>query len=194
MTTPEGLSHRVPTRQRRSRAQRRSLPPIAGAAGRQVSPFDPLLMHAVITRVEAERPMLDLELVVALYRHLSGREGPQPTFEGLLEYLGQVEPWLGEDGLRELLGLAPQAPRGRPVGEAERAPRVSPAPAEAAGRGRPRGTGQLTAGAVRAAHQAFRAERGRRPTQAELASRLDVATRSLQRFLHDHCLGWPLEG
>ena len=45
----------------------------------------------------------------------------------------------------------------------------------------------------RAAHEAFRVERGRRPTQAELASRLDVATRSLQRFLHDHCLGWPLE-
>ena len=62
------------------------------------------------------------------------------------------------------------------------------------GRGRPRGTGQLTASAVRAAHEALRVERGRRPTQAELASRLDVATRSLQRFLHDHCLGWPLEG
>ena len=156
-----------------------------------MSRFDPLIMHAVITRVEAERPVLDLELVVALYHHLSGLEGPQPTSEGLLEYLDHVVPWLGEDGLRGLLGLAPGAPRGRPAAAAaERAGGDSSAP----GRGRPRGTGQLTAGAVRAAHQALRAERGRRPTQAELASRLDVATRSLQRFLHDHGLGWPLEG
>jgi hypothetical protein len=156
-----------------------------------VSRFDPLLMHAVITRVEAERPALDLELVVALYHHLSGLDGPQPTFEALLEYLDRVEPWLGEGGLRELLGLAPEAPRGRPAAAAaERAGGDSSVP----GRGRPRGTGQLTASAVRAAHEALRVERGRRPTQAELASRLDVATRSLQRFLHDHCLGWPLEG
>ena len=156
-----------------------------------MSRFDPLLMHAVITRVEAERPALDLELVVALYHHLSGLDGPQPTFEALLEYLDRVEPWLGEGGLRELLGLAPEAPRGRPAAAAaERAGGDSSVP----GRGRPRGTGQLTASAVRAAHEALRVERGRRPTQAELASRLDVATRSLQRFLHDHCLGWPLEG
>ena len=156
-----------------------------------MSRFDPLLMHAVITRVEAERPVLDLNLVVALYHHLSGLDGPQPTFEALLEYLDRVEPWLGEGGLRELLGLAPEAPRGRPAAAAaERPGGASSMP----GRGRPRGTGQLTAGAVRAAHKAFRVERGRRPTQAELASRLDVATRSLQRFLHDHCLGWPLEG
>jgi len=148
-------------------------------------------MHAVITRVEAERPVLDLDLVVALYHHLTGLDGPQPTFEALLEYLDRVEPWLGEGGLRELLGLAPEAPRGRPAAAAaERAGGDSSVP----GRGRPRGTGQLTASAVRAAHEALRVERGRRPTQAELASRLDVATRSLQRFLHDHCLGWPLEG
>ncbi|MGE5307448.1 MAG: hypothetical protein ACM3KG_00360 [Hyphomicrobiales bacterium] len=156
-----------------------------------MSRFDPLLMHAVITRVEAERPALDLELVVALYHHLTGLDGPQPTFEALLEYLDRVEPWLGEGGLRELLGLTPQAQRGWPAAAAaERPVGDSSVP----GRGRPRGTGQLTASAVRAAHEAFRVERGRRPTQAELASRLDVATRSLQRFLHDHCLGWPLEG
>lgn len=153
-----------------------------------MSQFDPLLMHAVITRVEAERPVLDLELVVALYHHLTGLDGPQPTFEALLEYLDRVEPWLGEGGLRELLGLAPDAPRRR------RAAEWPGGDSPVLGRGRPRGTGQLTASAVRAAHEAFRVERGRRPTQAELASRLDVATRSLQRFLHDHCLGWPLEG
>ena len=92
-----------------------------------MSRFDPLLMHAVITRVEAERPVLDLDLVVALYHHLTGLDGPQPTFEALLEYLDRVEPWLGEGGLRELLGLAPEAPRGgrrppRPSGRAATPP------------------------------------------------------------------------
>ncbi len=38
----------------------------------------------------------------------------------------------------------------------------------------------------------LRTEHGRRPTQEELASGLDVAVRSLQRFLRDHDLGWPL--
>jgi len=154
-----------------------------------VSRFDPLLMHAVITRVEAERPVLDLELVVALYHHLSGLEGPQPTFEGLLDYLDRVVPWLGEEGLRELLGLAPDAPRGRPAaGAAERPVGDSSVP----GRGRPPGTGLLTAAKVRETYRAIRAERGRQPTQEELASRLDVAVRSLQRFLKHHDMEWPL--
>ena len=151
-----------------------------------MSPFDPLLMHAVVTRVEAERPALDLELVVALYHHLSGLEGPQPTFEALLEYLDRVEPWLGEGGLRELLGLAPDAQRQRRA--AERPGGDSPVP----GRGRPRGTGQLTVAKVRATYRAFRAERGRGPTQEALAERLDVTVRSLQRFLKRHDMGWPL--
>jgi hypothetical protein len=146
-------------------------------------------MHAVITRVEAERPVLDLDLVVALYHHLSGLEGPQPTFEGLLEYMDHVVPWLGEDGLRELLGLAPQAPRGRPAAAAaERPVGDSSVP----GRGRPRGTGLLTVAKVRETYRAIRAERDRKPTQEELASRLDVAVRSLQRFLKHHDMEWPL--
>jgi len=151
--------------------------------------FDPLLMHAVITRVEAERPVLDLDLVVALYHHLSGLEGPQPTFEGLLEYMDHVVPGLGEDGLRELLGLAPEAPRGRPAAAAaERPVGDSSVP----GRGRPRGSGLLTVAKVRATYRAIRAERDRKPTQEELASRLDVAVRSLQRFLKHHDMEWPL--
>ena len=154
-----------------------------------MSGFDPLLMHAVITRVEAERPVLDLDLVVALYHHLSGLESPQPTFEGLLEYMDHVVPWLGEDGLRELLGLAPEAPRGRPAAAAaERPVGDSSVP----GRGRPRGSGLLTVAKVRATYRAIRAERDRKPTQEELASRLDVAVRSLQRFLKHHDMEWPL--
>ena len=154
-----------------------------------MSRFDPLLMHAVVTRVEAERPVLDLELVVALYHHLSGLDGPQPTFEVLLEYLDRVEPWLGEGGLRELLGLAPEAPRGRPAAAAAERPGGD---SSVPGRGRPRGSGQLTAGAVRAAHRAFRVSGAAGRPRPELASRLDVAVRSLQRFLHDHDMGWPL--
>jgi len=153
-----------------------------------VSQFDPLLMHAVVARVEVERPDLDLELAIALCRHLSGLEGPQPTFEGLLEYMDHVLPWLGEDELRERLGLAPHDPRQRPSGTAG----GSSAPRRRPRAGRPRGSGQLTSGAVRASHRAFRSEHGRRPTQAELAARLDVAVRSLQRFLRDHDMGWPL--
>lgn len=151
-----------------------------------MSRFDPLIMHAVITRVEAERPVLDLDLVVALYHHLTGLDGPQPTFEALLEYLDRVEPWLGEGGLRELLGLAPDAPRRRRA--AEWPGGGSPVP----GRGRPRGSGLLTVPKVRATYRAIRAERGRGPTQEELASRLDVAVRSLQRFLKHHDMEWPL--
>lgn len=154
-----------------------------------MSRFDPLLMHAVFTRVEVERPVLDLDLVVALYHHLTGLDGPQPTFEALLEYLDRVEPWLGEGGLRELLGLAPDAPRGRPAAVAgERPVGDSCRP----GRGRPRGTGLLTGAKVRETYRAIRAERGRGPTQEELASRLDVAVRSLQRFLKHHDMEWPL--
>lgn len=154
-----------------------------------MSRFDPLLMHAVVTRVEAERPALDLELVVALYHHLTGLDGPQPTFEALLEYLDRVEPWLGEGGLRELLGLTPEVPRGWPAAAAaERPVGDSSVP----GRGRPRGSGLLTVAKVRATYRAIRAERGRGPTQEALAERLDVTVRSLQRFLKRHDMGWPL--
>lgn len=145
---------------------------------------DRLAILADIARVAAEYPDLGEEVVGALRGRLRWRQPHEPTLDELRAYVERLL-GLGADALRLELGLVAYPARHRP----------RPAPAAATpGRGRPRGTGQLTASAVRAAHEAFRVERGRRPTQAELASRLDVATRSLQRFLHDHCLGWPLEG
>ena len=139
---------------------------------------DPLIMSADIARVAAERPEMGDELVRALYQHLVLIEGRQPTIDELRGYVDRLSS-LDEHVLRQQLGLVPQRRPGRPA-------------AARPGRGRPRGSGQLTAGGVRASHQDFRAEHGRRPTQEELASGLDVAVRSLQRFLRDHDMGWPL--
>jgi len=146
---------------------------------------DPLLMSADIARVAAERPDLDEELVTALYQHLVLIEARQPTVDELREYVERVS-CLDQDTLRQRLGLGPRGTRGR---QARRVERSAPA---GLGRGRPRGSGQLTPAGIQASQQAFRAERGRRPTQEELASRLDVAVRSLQRFLKQHDMGWPL--
>ncbi len=61
-------------------------------------------------------------------------------------------------------------------------------------RGRPKGTGLLTAAIVRSNNSALRTElQGRAPTQEALASRLDVAVRTLQDFLQANSLRWPLE-
>ena len=139
---------------------------------------DPLIMSADIARVVAERPEMGEELVRALYQHLVLIEGRQPEIDELRGYVDRLSS-LDERALRQRLGLVPR--RGR-----ARSTPTKP------GRGRPPGSGQLTVGAVKASHQAFRSEHGRRPTQEELASGLDVAVRSLQRFLRDHDLGWPL--
>lgn len=147
---------------------------------------DPLIMSADIARVAAERPELDDELLTALYQHLVLIEARQPTPDELREYIDRVS-CLDQETLRQRLGLGPRRKRGR-----RPAPAARSASQAATGRGRPRGSGQLTPDAVRAAHQAFRDERARRPTQEELASRLDVAVRSLQRLLRDHDMGWPL--
>lgn len=144
---------------------------------------DRLAILADIARVGAEYPDLGEEVVRALRGRLRWRQPHEPTLDEFRAYVERLS-GLGADALRLELGLVAYPARHRP----------RPAsPATAPGRGRPRGSGQLTAGSVGAAHQAFRAERGRRPTQAELASRLDVAVRSLQRFLRDHELGWPLK-
>ena len=151
---------------------------------------DPLLMSADITLLEAERPDLDVELIAAIYGHLLEVEGRQPTLAEVREYVDHVLSYLGEGMLRQHLGLEVRQPRRRPP--AVERPDPAP-PAATPARGRPRGSGRLTIAAVRASHRALRAERGRLPTQAELASRLDVAVRWLQRFLRDHDLGWPLD-
>lgn len=150
-----------------------------------MSRSDPLLMLADIARMEAERPDLDVELIAAIYQHLLVLEARQPTLDELREYVERVS-CLGEGVLRQHLGLEVRQPRRRP--QAVERPASAPA---GPGVGRPMGTGLLTVEAVRAAHRAVRAERGRQPTQEELASALDVAVRSLQRFLKRHDMGWP---
>jgi hypothetical protein len=148
---------------------------------------DPLLMTADIARVAGERPELDGELVAALYQHLVLIEARQPTVDELRAYVDRVS-CLDQDTLRQRLGLGPRrTPGRRPRTEGRRAH----APAGPA-RGRPRGSGHLTAATVTASYQRFRSEHSRRPTQEELASSLDVAVRSLQRFLRHHDMGWPL--
>ncbi|HSV92946.1 MAG TPA: hypothetical protein VLH81_07710 [Desulfobacterales bacterium] len=150
---------------------------------------DPLLMSADVTLLEAERPDLDVELIAAIYGHLLEVEGRQPTLAEVREYVDHVLSYLGEGMLRQHLGLEVRQPRRRPPA-VERPTGASARRGH--GVGRPRGTGLLTVEAVRAAHRAVRAERGRQPTQEELASALDVAVRSLQRFLKRHDMGWPL--
>ncbi len=144
---------------------------------------DRLAILADIARVAAEYPDVGEEVVAALRGRLRWRQPHEPTLDELRAYVERMSS-LGAEELRLQLGLVAYPVRHRP----------RPVPvATAPGRGRPRGSGRLTVAAVRASHRALLAERGRRPTQAQLASRLDVAIRSLQRFLRDHELGWPFE-
>jgi len=141
---------------------------------------DPLIMSADIARVALERPELGEELVQALYQHLVLIEGRQPAIDELREYVDRLSS-LDEHALRQRLGLVARRKRG------PRAP-VKP------GRGRPKGTGLLTAAIVRSTNSALRTElQGRAPTQEALASRLEVSVRTLQDFLKANGLRWPLE-
>ncbi len=141
---------------------------------------DPLIMSADIARVALERPELGEELVQALYQHLVLIEGRQPAIDELREYVDRLSS-LDEHALRQRLGLVARRKRG---------PRSPAKP----GRGRPKGTGLLTAAIVRSTNSALRTElQGRAPTQEALASRLEVSVRTLQDFLKANGLRWPLE-
>jgi len=124
-------------------------------------------------------------IVRGIYQHQAMTTGHQPTLRQAREYIGHLTSHLDDATIRVTLGLpAVKAVRETPAVASERTRRT--------GRGRPTGTGLLTVEAVRSSHQAFRAEHGRQPTQEELASALDVAVRSLQRFMKRHDMGWPL--
>ena len=147
---------------------------------------DPLLMLADIARLTFENPDLEEAVVRGIYQHQVMTTGRQPTLRQAREYIGHLTSHLDDATIRVTLGLPPAA-------RAARETAAVPSPrTRRQGRGRPRGTGLLTVEAVRAAHEAVRAERDRQPTQEELASALDVAVRSLQRFLKRHDMGWPL--
>lgn len=145
-----------------------------------MSRSDPLLMLADIVEVASERPELDRGMVQAIYQNYILTQGRQPTIEQARDYIDRLTSRLDEATLRQRLGLV--APR-------KRGPRA-PGPPK---RGRPKGSGQLTIEAVRTSHTALRREHNRRPTQQQLASRLDVAVRTLQDFLQANDMRWPLE-
>ncbi len=139
---------------------------------------DPLIMSADIARLASERPELGNELLHALYQHLVLIEGRQPTLDELRDYVDRLSS-LDQATLRQRLGLG--ATRKRAARSDER-PR----------RGRPKGSGQLSMESVRTSHAALKRELKRRPTQQQLASRLDVAVRTLQDFLQANDTSWPL--
>lgn len=142
---------------------------------------DHLLLLADIAQVASERPELDETTVQALYQHLVLTQGGQPTIDQAREYVDRLTSSLGEHALRQRLGLVARRKPG------------SRASAKS-GRGRPKGTGLLTAGIVRSKNRALRTElQGRAPTQEALASRLEVSVRTLQDFLKANGLMWPLE-
>jgi hypothetical protein len=152
-----------------------------------MSRADPLLMLADIARLASENPDLDAALVRAIYQHQAMTTGRQPTIRQAREYLGHLTSHLDQATIRVTLGLATAAEV--PV-ETPAAPPVRP---RRTGRGRPRGTGVLAVSNVREACKALRAERPRRAvTQEALAERLEVSRRTLQGFLKDNDLTWPL--
>ena len=150
-----------------------------------MSRSDPLLMLADIARLASEHPDLDEELVRGIYQHLvleAGRSRRSTV--------------CASTSAPRVLSRRrhPGSPRAPPCGSQRpsapgRAAGLRAAPARP---GSPEGHGPADCGDVREAHRAIRAERGRQPTQEELASALDVAVRSLQRFLKRHDMGWPL--
>ncbi len=145
-----------------------------------MSRSDPLLMLADIVEVASERPELDRRMVQAMYQNYVLTQGRQPTIQQARDYIDRLTSRLDEATLRQMLGLV--APR-------KRGPRAPAKPK----RGRPKGTGLLTAAIVRSNNSALRTElQGRAPTQEALASRLEVSVRTLQDFLRANGLGWPL--
>lgn len=152
-----------------------------------MSRADPLLMLADIARLASENPDIDEAVVRGIYQNQVLTTGRQPTLRQAREYIGHLTANLDDATIRVTLGLPPTT---RVVNRTTVARNVL---TREASRGRPRGTGLLTVESVREGYKALRAERVRRPTQEQLASRLDVAVRSLQRFLKDHGLGWPLD-
>jgi hypothetical protein len=121
---------------------------------------DPLIMSADITRVAAEHPELDDDLVQALYQHLVLIQSRQPTVDELREYVDRVS-CLDQETLRQRLGLGPRRTRGRRPRAAARRPGVGTTSIAA---------GPLSSGRVVDAHAS-------RPTDAEQPSHRSAARR-----------------
>lgn len=136
-------------------------------------------MLADIAQIIAERPEVDEALVRGIYQYLVMTEGRQPTIQHAREYIDHLTSHLNEDTIRLTVGLPARRKR------SARTPATR-------NRGRPKGSGHLNLAAVHDAHRAYREQHKRPPTQQALASELDVAVRTLQDFLKNNELGWPL--
>ncbi len=137
-------------------------------------------MLADIAQIIAERPDVVDALVRGIYQYLAATEGRQPTIGHAREYIDHLTSHLDEETIRLMIGLPPRRRR------RARTPATR-------NRGRPRGSGHLNLSAVQDAHAAYREQHKRPPTQQALASELDVAVRTLQDFLKENELAWPLQ-
>ncbi|HSW41791.1 MAG TPA: hypothetical protein VLM76_04720 [Patescibacteria group bacterium] len=115
---------------------------------------DHLLMLADIAQVASERPELDATTVQALYQHLVLTQGGQPTIDQAREYVDRLTSSLGEQALRQRLGLVarrkhgsrasakPGRGRTTELGKAETASRDEMQQVRASGRGAARAPGR----------------------------------------------------
>lgn len=148
---------------------------------------DPLealaICHDVATELE-----LDPALVEAIHAHLVVMDGRPPDRDLLVAYVTGLVARVDEETLRARLQLPPLAPPWPEAG-----PAAAPAPVRH--RGRPKGTRTASRQQIIGVYRSLRVTTGKRPTQAQLAINLEppVAQRTLQAWLREYGLPWPIE-
>lgn len=148
---------------------------------------DPLEALATCHDVAAELD-LDPALVEAIHAHLLAMDGRPPARDLLIAYVTGLVARVDEETLRERLLLPPLT---RP---SKGDPAAPPAP-PTRHRGRPKGTRTASRQQIVDAYRSLRASTGKPPTQAQLAINLEppVAQRTLQAWLREYGLPWPIE-
>ncbi len=148
---------------------------------------DPLEALAICHDVAAELD-LDPALVEAIHGHLLALDGRPPARDLLAAYVTGLVARIDEGTLRERLQLPPLE------GPSETGPVAAPAP-PTRHRGRPKGTRTASCQQIVDAYHSLRESTGKPPTQAQLAINLDppVAPRTLQAWLREYGLPWPIE-
>jgi hypothetical protein len=135
---------------------------------------DRVLVRSAVETLIEEYPDLQDFTVKALYEHFVGFYGRVPEYEEIARYFRRVTP-MGEQALWEELFELDE--HGRLVGV------LSPAAADGAGarRGRPKGSRSVTRQQIVDTYRALREGTGRPPTQAQLATNLEVDHLCLDR-------------
>jgi hypothetical protein len=139
--------------------------------------------HEVATELE-----LDPALVEAIHAHLLAMDGRPPAKDLLAAYVTGLVARVDEGTLRERLRLPPLTQR-------VEAGRVAGLTAPTRHRGRPKGTRTASRQQIVDAYHSLTERTGKPPTQAQLAINLDppVAPRTLQAWLREYGLPWPIE-